>query len=78
MNFQEIKDKFDSLSEEDQWKWLLENRDKIKTINTDEDMTHGWLIGDDEFKYVLYFKTGQGWNSLVGLLNAMGINADTI
>ncbi len=43
-----LKTEFDALPEKEQWKWLIENKEKVTKIDLDNDETYISFIGDDE------------------------------
>lgn len=43
-----LKTEFDALTEKEQWKWLIENKDKVAQIDLDNDETYISFIDDDE------------------------------
>lgn len=43
-----LKTEFDALTEKEQWKWLIENKDKVVQIDLDNDETYISFIDDDE------------------------------
>lgn len=73
-----MKKQFDSLDENAQWQWIVENKSIIKEVRIDEDMAYAILNDDEHFnnKHMLKFKSGGGYNPALGLLKALGLNAN--
>ena|ERR1017187_2186840 len=80
-----IKMEFDSLNADGQWRWLIQNKDKIAQVSIDEDMAHALLKNDvydwqkgESPKASLHFKSGGGHNAAIALLNVLGIGTVSI
>lgn len=78
----DIKSHFDNLSEEDQWKWLIETdmKDKFR-IGLDNDNTsiHFYEDEDADMDHTLYFKAdiGNRWGVEL-ILKGLGYNAEGV
>jgi hypothetical protein len=77
MKLELIKTKFDSLSNSQQWEWIIEYRQLIEEIILDNDNTSIHLHGDKEAKHVLYPKMDCGDRyGVLYLLRGLGFNAN--
>lgn len=82
MNLEKLKKEFDSLSEREQWDWLLNRartfQDKFE-ISLDNDNTTIHFFEDKEADYMLYFKDDIGNRCGVEhVLKSLGFNADGV
>lgn len=80
MELAKIKKQFDSLDEQEQWKWLIDTDLKPHfTVFLDNDDTHIYFEEDTEADYVLRFKDDIGNRQGVNnLLMALGVNVQDV
>lgn len=80
IDLKEIKNKFDLLTKQEQWDWLVTTDMKDQfTLYMDNDDTHIYFHNDEQADYCLRFKGYIGTSAgAYCLMKSIGINAQNV
>lgn len=76
---EKLHNELSSLTSQDQWKWIVDNKDLISRLDLDNDSTYVLFKCDKEGDYSVSLDDYIGWHDgAVYLLKAIGIKGEPV
>lgn len=76
---EKLHNELSGLTSQDQWKWVVENKELIKSLDLDNDSTYVNFKGDKEGEYSVNLIDWIGWDDgVIYLLKAIGIKGEPV